>query len=594
MNPLADGAELEAIIAERRLSPVFQPIFDLSVPRILGYEALIRGPADSGLHNPITLFEAAFRHGCISGLEVACREVCCVQFHVQGLPGKLFLNVSPMSLTDHTNKEGATTRALDELGIATSRVVIEISEQYPADDFEAVRVEIDYNRGLGYEIAIDDLGAGYSGLKIWSQIKPEYVKIDRHFIENLHDDPVKREFVRSIQEISRTLGCKVIAEGIETRDELSAIRSIGITFGQGYLLGRPLAMPARAVPRCLASGAAGAPYRQAARRSDTVADMIDFTSPLCSDVTLQQAADIFQNNRGLLSMPVVNDSVPVGIVLRRTILEMYLSRYGRELYSKQPVVNFMEKVPVVVEHDATLEEASRVLTDDPDQDIGVDFIVVQNGRYLGTGKVRRLLQRITERQIRSARYANPLTLLPGNVPIYEYIDDLLTRRAPFHVAYFDINDFKPYNDKYGYSRGDEVIIKLAEVLLEHMRPEQNLVGHIGGDDFVVIFSDSDWNGCCENVMNGFKDLVPRFYDPQDRERGGIQSTDRRGEKQFFPMLSVAIGVISPDCARCVSHHDVAALAADAKHSAKLQGGNVIFVSRRRGPGEPRASTSAVN
>src|SRR5690606_20413911 len=115
-----------------------------------------------------------------------------------------------------------------------------------------------------------------------------------------------------------------------------------------------------------------------------------------------------------------------------------------------------------------------------DRPLSQDFIITRDGRFYGIGKTSTLLRRITEQQIRNARYANPLTLLPGNVPIHELLEELLARDEPFHVAYCDLDHFKPYNDCYGYSRGDEVIVYLAQIIQGEVDAQLDFVGHIGG------------------------------------------------------------------------------------------------------------------
>jgi GGDEF domain-containing protein len=211
-------------------------------------------------------------------------------------------------------------------------------------------------------------------------------------------------------------------------------------------------------------------------------------------------------------------------------------------------------------------------------------------------RVLDLLRRITDLQVRAARHANPLTLLPGNVPVYECIDDLLRRAATFAVAYCDIDHFKPFNDVYGYSRGDEVIKRLAELAVAHCDGERDLVGHIGGDDFVLVMASADWRTRCEQLLRAFHGEVAGFYSARDRAAGGLWSEDRRGQAQFFPLLSLSIGVVLPDPARCRSHHDVAVLAAEAKHQAKLRRGDgaagALYVDRRRGPDGTPAATEA--
>jgi diguanylate cyclase (GGDEF)-like protein len=588
--PVGKIDALERIITSRDLSPVFQPVFEFSAPAIAGYEALIRGPSDSELHSPIALFETAKKFNLIPALEYVCRDISCEYFARNKLPGKLFLNVSPMSFVDNNHENGVTTQIIKKHGISADRIVIELSEQYPMDDYEIIQLATDHYRKMGFEIAIDDLGAGYAGLRIWSEIRPDYVKIDRHFIENINDNSVKREFVRSIHDISRGLGCKVIAEGIETVEELDVLRSIGIMHGQGYLLGRPYNMPGQSIPNYLLEHTRSLTYSSGFQRSETVEAMMDHTYPLSPETTLGETAELFKKTPSLVSLPVVWQERPVGIITRNKVMELFLGQYGRDLYAKKRISEFMESA-VVVEHTSLIQEVSRLITGNNNLDIGMDFIVVQNGKFLGTGKVRNLLQRITEMQIRSARYANPLTFLPGNVPIYEWIDGLIGKETEFNLAYCDINNFKPYNDKYGYSCGDEVIVKLGEVLQLNVDPKVDFVGHIGGDDFVVVFCSQDWKARCERILDGFQRCAVKFYQSEDQTAGGIYSVDRRGDKQFFPIVSLAIGVVSPDLTRCFSHHDVASLAADAKHQAKLEGGNALFVSRRRGKSDQQTIKS---
>jgi GGDEF domain-containing protein len=209
------------------------------------------------------------------------------------------------------------------------------------------------------------------------------------------------------------------------------------------------------------------------------------------------------------------------------------------------------------------------------------FVVTRGGRYRGVGKTLSLLRRITEQQIVAARYANPLTLLPGGVPICEHIDGLLWARADFHVAYCDLNHFKPYNDIFGYARGDEVIRFVGELLSRHSDPRRDFLGHVGGDDFVLVLCSDDWQLRCEQILAGFERGVRQFYPPDVLAAGTIVCEDRRGTPQNFPLLGLAIGVVHPNPDDCNSHYDVSELAAHAKHEAKKISGSGLFVSRRR-------------
>jgi diguanylate cyclase (GGDEF)-like protein len=197
------------------------------------------------------------------------------------------------------------------------------------------------------------------------------------------------------------------------------------------------------------------------------------------------------------------------------------------------------------------------------------------------GNLRDLLKRLTALKIQNAQYANPLTLLPGNVPINNEVDALLKSTADFHVAYFDLNNFKPFNDCYGYSKGDQVIRLLGDLLTRFIDNDRNFIGHVGGDDFVVIFRTLDWQLSCERIIREFDQEVRSFYLPKDLQTEGIWSTDRKGVRSFFPLLGLAIGVVHPDPYKCESFHEVAELAAMAKKEAKRSADSLLFISQRR-------------
>lgn len=235
----AERDELEQILHQELLLPVFQPIIDLNSGKSIGCEALIRGPQGSVLHTPSLLFQAAIRHGRQLQLELLCRKRSLERFAEMAPGGQLFLNVTASLLSSPDHQHGFTADLLRQLGIPVESIVIELSEQHPFDHQGLTHAAVEHYRNMGFQIAIDDLGAGYSGLRLWSELQPEFVKIDKHFISNLDLDPVKREFVQSISRIGRNLGCKVLAEGIERKEEMVALQRMGIGLGQGYLLGRP-------------------------------------------------------------------------------------------------------------------------------------------------------------------------------------------------------------------------------------------------------------------------------------------------------------------------------------------------------------------
>jgi diguanylate cyclase (GGDEF)-like protein len=438
---------------------------------------------------------------------------------------------------------------------------------------------------MGFEIAIDDLGAGYAGLRMWSELRPDYVKIDRHFMQDIHEDRVKQEFVRSIQDIARSLKCRVIAEGVETADELRVVNQLGLDLLQGYYFARPSHSPPTQLNEQLFNSDMTARERRTrvGLFSHTVGELLQPVPSIVASLQLESVAEIFACSPNIESLPVVEHERPLGLVRRGRLMNLLLTRYGRELHGKKPVAHFLQSQVLMLESLLPIEKASHLVTEQMKQDKALDFMITENGLYRGMGSVIDLLQVITDVQVRNARHANPLTLLPGNVPIYEELDELLKHNSPFVFAYCDLDNFKPYNDKYGYEKGDQIIKLLAEIILAETDPATDFVGHVGGDDFVIIMQSEDWHARCENILQKFAERRQHYYQQEDLLEGGIWSESRGGERQFFPLLSLSIGCVQPDAKLCRSHHDIAALAAGAKHQAKKQLGNSLYVDQRRRP-----------
>jgi GGDEF domain-containing protein len=200
----------------------------------------------------------------------------------------------------------------------------------------------------------------------------------------------------------------------------------------------------------------------------------------------------------------------------------------------------------------------------------------------GIATILDLLAEITRQQIQNAKHANPLTLLPGSVPSNKLINQLLAENQAFCVGYFDLDHFKPYNDVYGYSAGDNVIKAVADILTRHIPAEVGHVGHIGGDDFIVVFMVDDWVERCQAILSSFEQSVPGYYKAEHIQAGGLLSEDRHGCDHFFPLLSLSAGLVDAQATcLCQSYVDISDLACEAKKQAKKRPGNNYFINRRK-------------
>jgi diguanylate cyclase (GGDEF)-like protein len=558
---------------EGRITTLFQPIVDPRSRGICGYEALTRGPSDSWLHVPQNLFEAARRAGLKVELDFLCMQHAFKRFVAARVAGQLFVNVSPDSIYEHPNFAERFLDLAREAGLAVDRLVIELTEESLLEDYDRLRTTMQRLREAGCAIAIDDLGAGSSGLRTWSELKPDYVKIDRYFVNGIDADATKLEFVRSMLDMGRAMGCRVIAEGVETERECRELVDLGIDRLQGHLFGRPGAAPVAALQQVESLDRSIMTYT--ALCAEHIATDV---RPVPPDMRVTEVAELFRDNPDQLSIPVVQEGRPLGIVNRERLFDLLAKPLHPEIFNKKPVTAVMESPTLLIDGQLRLEQVSRLVTQKGRPRLTEEFIITKDGRYHGMGQTINVLRLITEQQLQSAKHSNPLTLLPGNAAVRTCIDKLIEQRKRFIVAYFDLDWFKPYNDVYGYAQGDQVILHLASLLKQHFSARLDFVGHVGGDDFLVVIRSADWRERVVNVLERFTEAVAKFYSPEHAAAKSITAIDRNGRQNKFPMLTLSVAALDSETMGATSADAMAHLLAHVKKYAKQQTGN-SFVLR---------------
>lgn len=196
-----------------------------------------------------------------------------------------------------------------------------------------------------------------------------------------------------------------------------------------------------------------------------------------------------------------------------------------------------------------------------------------------------LLARIKSHLRRAAQRPvhNPLTGLAGNILLTEELKYRVKRNDPFALLHIDLNNFKSFNDTYGFARGDRVIKLVADILTECVAvygSGNDFIGHIGGDDFVVITVPDVVEPLCTQIMHEFDTRVRWLYDPADLARGYLESADRQGVQRHFPIISISIGVVTNLYRSFADHEEVSRVAAEMKHFAKLRPGSYYEIDRR--------------
>lgn len=583
---------IEELIARRDLSAVFQPIIDFDDGAILGYEGLIRGPAGTSLEAPFALFSQALAEGCALELEQAAARTCIDAFARLDFDGKLFLNFSAGAIRQLAEAHEDTLALLRHHGVDPQRIVIELTEQSTILDVASFVPVISALRTAGAQFALDDYGTANASMNLWVRLQPDVVKIDRFFIHGISSDSLKFEAVRAMQHFANASGARLVAEGIENEADLIVVRDMGIGCGQGYFFGRPHAQPASSVTddaRDALRAGHIAVFPETTRTVSSAspsggmasAKMMVHAPALPRHATNNDVLELFNRLPDLHAVAVVEHDEPVALINRRSFMDRYALPYHRELFGKRPCLQFANASPVIIEQSMTVEQMAKLLASDDQRYLADGFVITDNhGKYAGLGTGEKLVRAVTEVRIEAARYANPLTFLPGNIPISSHIARLLGNDAGFYACYVDLNHFKPFNDQYGYWQGDEVLKFAAAVLADVCDPTRDFLGHVGGDDFLILFQSEDWQERVLRAIRLFNEGAQRFYAPTDRLAGGIHGEDRRGNPTFFGFVTMAIGCVrveSDGGPSFYSSEEIASVAALAKRRAKHETSGFVLI-----------------
>ncbi len=393
--------ELIQILKNKSIRTVYQPIVRLDDGHILGYEALSRGPRDSFFESPGNLFDAAEHFNRLWELELLCRTKA-LENARELPPGKLlFINVNPEIIKDRKFKKGSTKECISKFGMNPSNIIFEITEKTAVSDYKSFRKTIDNYISQGYKIAIDDTGAGYSGLRLLTETRPQYIKIDMSLVRDIDKESIKQELMKTFYSFAKITNMQLIAEGIETVNELNTLIDIGVQYGQGYFFQRPAAeftSISQQVKEKIIS------RHQLKIKTETflyemkIGEIARIDKTIETTSSIGQVNEALQNIQNLQGLVVCDQTQPVGLIMKSKLdLEISL-RSKSEEFLKESIVKIMEKNPLILDYSTSVQEACRKATARSDSNIYDYLIVIQNNKYYGIVSVRKLLTVLNDRK----------------------------------------------------------------------------------------------------------------------------------------------------------------------------------------------------
>lgn len=525
----------------------YQPIVEIHTGRVYAFEALLRGTAELGFERIHHFFDALYEGGHLHQGELLLRRKALEQRVSSALlsRSKLFLNMDNRLLESPDYSPGNTHQLLNSFGVASGSLYFEISERHSLTRSSRSKDILDHYRQRGYKIALDDYGTGYAGLQLLYHSEPDIIKIDRFFIEGVDTNPRKRLFVNHIVEMAHLLGSRVVAEGVEREEEYCVCREAGCDYAQGWLIAHAETDLSLLRERYPIPHASHEPGEKRLCPSSLLTEHMEERRALKISTPPEELLEYFKEDSRRHFAPLVEDDdrTPLGIIREENIKNILYSPYGHALMRNRVFRRILheqtERVPSI-EIYTPLDHILKIFAESPDLP---GIIVTKDRQYRGILDPQELIRMLNAREIREARDLNPLTRLPGNQMIAQKLEELESQNFQGAlVAYFDFDNFKPFNDQFGFRQGDRVIKMFGQNLREEARTMRGFAGHIGGDDFVLITdreAADEINGICRD----FKEDAEMFFLPEQIAQGYYEGKDRYGKRKKLPLLSVSAAVL---------------------------------------------------
>lgn len=575
--------EFRRLIDVPLLYSVYQPVVDLSNGEIMGWEALARGPGQGHFASPKTMFDFAEEVGTLFQLERACRQQAVKDLGRTESGQKLFLNIHPQTLGDPDFRSGETKGLLAEFGLKPENVVFEITERHSIRDFTLFHRTLDHYRNQGFLVAIDDAGTGFSGLNRIAMLRPDYIKADMSLVRGASSNPVQRALLETLAIFADKIGCSVIGEGIENESDLSCLISTGVHYGQGFYLGRPASPKSKEIEVQIFQVPKSYIRDWNWKCSIPIKSLVETATHVQPEAKVK-AVKMLLDSKPMSGIVVVSDGHPVGLIMSHNLDRKLGTQYGIALYYNKCVESIMDPAPLVVDSATPIEQVAKESTRRERFKIYDHIVVTEKGKSIGVVSVQKMIDSLARIQVEMAKGSNPLTGLMGGLALETEIERRCGGGRGCSLVYVDLDNFKVYNDTYGFKAGDKMIMMTAEILLWAGRRhggDDFFVGHIGGDDFVVIAEPGRAERLSLAVVRCFKRLVQRCYHEEHLEKGFVEAKGRDGKSGKFPLTSISLGIVN--CAgESLNLQELAKRAAEIKKYAKSIPG-CVYVKDRREP-----------
>ncbi|ADO83061.1 GGDEF domain-containing protein [Ilyobacter polytropus] len=528
----------------------FQPIICANSGEIYGVEALLRNSLEAGFKNIGDVFDSAYKDGSLYTLDLMLREKAIQKFKKLKFHKsiKIFYNLDNRLLEMPNFSMGKTEILLKENKIEKSSLCFEISEKYKLNKIEDINDMLSVYKSEGYIIALDDFGSGFSNLQKLYHFDINLLKIDRFFIKNVGKSSKKRIFLNNIINLVHTLGGLVVAEGIETEEEMHVCRMLGCDLLQGYYIQHPSQNldDIKVLYHHVKENIIKQENFLGEDRNIIESHILKIEGTYIEN-HMDKILEVLKKNSHAEVFPILDqDKRVLGMIREKKIKRYLLAPFGNEFLKKKTVRDLMD-IAIIADINVNVNRLIEILSLNDE----VEFIIITcDGKYKGYLDKNAVIKIISEKKIGEAKNQNPLTRLPGNTQISDFIEKTLLDKANGYIyTYFDFNNFKSYNDKYGFKKGDKIITLFSEILKDEEKDENSFIGHVGGDDFFLGIRqrpNKNFNDTLDkitSIADMFKTQARDHYDQKDLKKGFILSQDRSGQLRKVPLITVSAAIL---------------------------------------------------
>ncbi len=514
-----DRRELQRLIRDREFKVVYQPILDLSTGKPFAYEALIRPPKDSIFNNVEKMFAFAEEQKLLWDLEELARSLA---FSVlPDLPPSvlLFVNSSPEVICDPRFMDSLTEQLGESVQYRRNRIVIELTELCEPESISDLVERFRLLQELGFQLAIDDVGAGTSGLNRIMRLHPNCLKLDRELVAGVDSDPFRRNLLEFFAHFVERSNIHLIAEGIEYESELKVIIESGVHFGQGYLLGRPQPFNVAVDP----IWEERIPYLCEQVQLKDVLDprlirLKDLALPLINcpvDASAEEIDSLVNLVQDAAGLALMDGRQVTAYVPMEDALECHRDA---DSFSIQHLMDHASGGWVVATPQTTVSEGILLSTSRSEKDLSAPILVISDD-VVGIVKMHDLYRMAADFQHGTDPHTSLLTGLADRVQIDQEITRRIETVDRASIAFLDLRRLADYNSGYGYEAGDKLIRHLSEMIVAgFLSTTSKFIGHLSDDRFVIISDAVDFHDRLEMLASDFDECRCEFFRSEDVER----------------------------------------------------------------------------